>query len=73
MHARILQRLAERPEGCTEAELREALYGAGAKTKVSPELSKLRKELGGLLRPASRHAGETIYAFAENIEPQVIT
>jgi hypothetical protein len=49
LHAEILKRLADRPKGLTPDELSVDLYGPGAKTTVIPEMSKLRKELGGLL------------------------
>lgn len=51
LHAKILQRLASRPEGLTPNELNADLYGPTTKTTVIPEISKLRIELGGLLQP----------------------
>jgi hypothetical protein len=62
LHAKILQRLAGRPDGLTPAELQADLYGAAAKTRVAPEMTKLRKEFGGLLHPISRR-----YRFGDNI------
>jgi hypothetical protein len=67
LHATILQRLASRPDGLTPAELREDLYGPGAKTSVSPEMSKLRNELGGLLHRTSRKPGHNRYRFGQNV------
>jgi hypothetical protein len=67
LHAKILQLLAGRPDGLTPAELQADLYGAGAKTRVSPEMARLREELGGLLHPTSRKAGDTRYRFGHNV------
>lgn len=67
LHATILQRLASRPDGLTPAELRDDLYGPGAKTSVSPEMSKLRNELGGLLHRTSRKPGDNRYRFDQNV------
>jgi hypothetical protein len=67
VHAKILQRLADRPDGLTSAELQAALYGAGAKTRVSPEMTKLRKELGGLLHPTLHKPSDNRYRFGDNI------
>jgi hypothetical protein len=67
VHAKILQRLADRPDGLTPAELQADLYGTGAKTRVPPEMTKLRKELGGLLHPTSRKSGDNRYRFGHNV------
>ncbi|MGH3854726.1 MAG: hypothetical protein ACRDR6_14780 [Pseudonocardiaceae bacterium] len=71
LHAKILQCLAGCREGLTADELQVALYGAGAKTCVSPEMSKLRKELGWLLHPPSRMPGKNIYRLADNIDVDI--
>ena len=63
LHAEILQRLASRPEGLTPDELSADLYGPAVKTTVSPEMSKLRNELGGLLHPP----GDNKYRLGHNI------
>ncbi|HET9256156.1 MAG TPA: hypothetical protein VFO16_13280, partial [Pseudonocardiaceae bacterium] len=67
LHATILQRLASRPDGLTPAELSEDLYGPGAKTSVSPEMSKLRHELGGLLHRTTRKPGDNRYRFNQDV------
>ncbi|MGH3943179.1 MAG: hypothetical protein ACRDTG_32060 [Pseudonocardiaceae bacterium] len=67
LHAKILQRLAVQPEGLTPAQLQFEVYGADAKTHVSPEMSKLRKKFGGLLHPASCKCGDNRYRFGHNI------
>jgi hypothetical protein len=67
LHATILQLLAGRPDGLTPAALQTELYGADAKTRVSPEMTKLRKELGGLLHPTSRKPGDNRYRFGHNV------
>jgi hypothetical protein len=71
VHAKILQRLAGQPDGLTPAELQADLYGTGAKTRVSPEMTKLRKELGGLLHSTSRKLGDNRYRFGHNITVDV--
>lgn len=71
LHAKMLQCLAGFPDGLTAVELRVALYGADAKTCVSPEMSKLRKELGWLLHPPSRKPGENTYRLDDNIEVDI--
>jgi hypothetical protein len=63
LHAKILQQLASRPEGLTPQELNAQLYRPAAKTTVIPEMSKLRKELGGLLQPR----GNNNYKLDPNI------
>ncbi len=67
LHAKILQRLAGRPGGLTPADLQADLYGAGARTRVPPEMTKLRKELGGLLQLTSRKPGDNRYRFGHNV------
>jgi hypothetical protein len=67
LHAKILQQLAGRPDGLTPAELQADLYGAGAKTRVPPEMARLREELGGLLHPTSRKPGDNRYRFGHNV------
>jgi hypothetical protein len=67
LHATILQLLAGRSGGLTPAALQAELYGADAKTRVSPEMTKLRKELGGLLHPTSRKPGDNRYRFGHNV------
>ncbi|MGH3831158.1 MAG: hypothetical protein ACRDRS_12030 [Pseudonocardiaceae bacterium] len=71
LHAKILQCLAGFPDGLTAVELRAALYGAGANTCVSPEMSKLRKELGWLLHPPSRKPGKNTYRLADTIDVDI--
>ncbi|MBV9314123.1 MAG: hypothetical protein JO100_10380 [Pseudonocardia sp.] len=63
LHAKILQRLARRPEGVTPDGLNTDLYGPAAKTTVIPEMSKLRTEFGGLLQPP----GKNKYKLGPNI------
>jgi hypothetical protein len=58
VHAKILQLLAGGHEGLTPAQLQADLYGADAKTRASPEMTKLRKEFGGLLHPTSGKSGD---------------
>jgi hypothetical protein len=67
VHAKILQRLAGRPDGLTPAQLQAELYGPGATTRVSPEITKLRKEFGGLLHRTSRKPGDNRYRFGHNV------
>ncbi|MGH3928691.1 MAG: hypothetical protein ACRDTF_01790 [Pseudonocardiaceae bacterium] len=67
VHARILQLLAGGPEGLTPAQLQADLYGADAKTRVSPEMTKLRKEFGGLLHPTRSKPGDNRYRFGHNV------
>lgn len=63
LHVKILVQLASRPEGLTPEELNAQLYGPTAKTTVIPEMSKLRKELAGLLQPR----GNNKYKLNPNI------
>ncbi|MGH3915803.1 MAG: hypothetical protein ACRDTC_20690 [Pseudonocardiaceae bacterium] len=71
VHARILQRLAGELDGLTPARLQAELYGADAKTRVSPEMTKLRKEFGGLLHPTSGKPGDNRYRFGDNVTVDV--
>lgn len=71
LHAKILQCLAGCRDGLTPVELQAALYGAGANTCVSPEMSKLRKELGWLLHHPSRMPGKNTYRLDDNIDVDI--
>ncbi|MGH3754016.1 MAG: hypothetical protein ACRDRP_15225, partial [Pseudonocardiaceae bacterium] len=73
LHAKILQRLAGRPDGLTPAELQADLYGAGTKTRVPPEMTKLRNELGGLLHPTSHKPGDNRYRFGRDCKINGVT
>jgi hypothetical protein len=67
LHAKILRLLAGGAEGFTPAQLQADLYGVEAKTRVSPEMTKLRKEFGGLLHPTSGKPGDNRYRFGHNV------
>ncbi len=71
LHATIFQRLASRPDGLTPEDLSADLYGPAAKTSVSPEMSKLRNELGGLLHPTSHKPGDNRYRLGRNITVEI--
>jgi hypothetical protein len=67
LHSAIIQCLAGRHDGLTPAELQAELYGAGVQTRVAPEISKLRKELGWMLHATSRQPGRNTYRLGDNI------
>lgn len=68
LHAEILQRLANRPDGLTPDELCADLPRAATKTTVSSEISKLRNDFGGLLHPPGDNRYRLGYNITVNIQ-----
>lgn len=64
-HAEVLFVLARRREGCSAAELSQALFGAPDRlVTVRAEMSRLRRHLGGLLESRP-------YRFSERVDVRV--